>query len=40
MKLAIILTQNNANKKKYRAATCKVPANLPANVQRNRAGSA
>jgi len=35
-----ILTQNNANKKKYRTATCKVPANLPANAKRNRAADA
>jgi hypothetical protein len=32
--VAIILTQNNANKKKYRTAACKVPTNLPANLQR------
>src|SRR6266481_4380791 len=28
LKIGIILTQNNANKKNYRTATCKVPANL------------
>jgi hypothetical protein len=36
-KLAHIVTQNNADKKKYSTAASKVPANLSASAQRNRA---
>src|SRR5207245_8697291 len=35
-KLASILTQNNANKKKYNAAVIKVQANLSARAHHNR----